>query len=60
MFGLGFNEIAIIVVVFVVFFYGADKMVDMARSMGKLTGEYKKGKMEIDKELKKAKKELEA
>ena len=60
MFGLGINELVILIIVFVVLFYGGDKMTDLARSFGKLSGEYKKGKMEVEKEIKKAKKELEA
>lgn len=60
MFGLGINEIIIFGIAFIVLFYGADKMLDIAKSMGKLTGEFKKGKMEAEKELKKTKKELES
>lgn len=52
MFGLGFNEIVLIGLFLVILFYGSDKLIDLARSAGKLTGEYKKSKLAIDKELK--------
>ncbi len=58
MFGLGFNEIIIIGIFLLVFFYGSDKLINLARSAGKLTGEYKKGKVEAEKELKEIKKDL--
>lgn len=58
MFGLGFNEIVLIGVFVIVFFYGADKIVDLARSAGRVTGEYKKGKLAAEKELKDIKKDL--
>ncbi|OHA80326.1 MAG: hypothetical protein A2675_00600 [Candidatus Yonathbacteria bacterium RIFCSPHIGHO2_01_FULL_51_10] len=58
MFGLGINEVVIIGIVFLVLFYGAGKMTDIAKSVGRLTGEYKKGKMEVEKEIEKAKKDL--
>lgn len=58
MFGLGLNEILIIGFFIVVLFYGSDKMVDFARSAGKLSGEYKKGKIAAEKELKDIKKDL--
>ena len=58
MFGLGINEIVIIGIVFLVLFYGAGKMTDIAKSVGRFTGEYKKGKMEVEKEIEKAKKDL--
>ena len=59
MFGLGFNEIVLIGIFLVVFFYGSDKLIDLARSAGRLTGEYRKGKIAADKELKDIKKDLE-
>jgi sec-independent protein translocase protein TatA len=51
MFGLGFNEIILIGIFVIVFFYGSNKLIDLARSAGRLTGEYKKGKIEAEKEL---------
>lgn len=57
MFGLGITEIIIIIVVLGVLFFGGKKMTEFAKSMGRFTGEFKKGKMEMDEELKKAKDE---
>lgn len=57
MFGLGITEIVIIVVVIGVLFFGGKKMTEFAKSMGRFTGEFKKGKMEMDEELKKVKDE---
>ncbi len=59
MLGLGLNELIIIGIFIVVLFYGSDKMLGIAKSAGKLTTEYKKGKLEAEKELKKAKKDLD-
>ena len=58
MLGLGFNEIILIGIFIFVLFYGSDKMVGFARSAGKLSTEYKKGKLAAEKELKDIKKEL--
>lgn len=58
MFGLGFPEIAIIALVIVVFFYGGEKVTEIAQGLGKFSGEFKKGKEEVEKEIKKVKKEL--
>ena len=43
-------EIVLIVVVIIVLF-GATKIPELARSLGKATGEFKKGKQEIESEL---------
>ncbi len=58
MFGLGAEEILIIVVVFGILFFGGKKLNEIARSAGRFTGEFKKGKMEIENELTNAKKDL--
>jgi sec-independent protein translocase protein TatA len=58
MFGLGFPEIAIILVVIVVFFFGGEKISEIARGLGRFTGEFQKGKAEMDREIKKAEMEL--
>ena len=47
MFGLGVPEILIIVAVIVLFF-GGSKISELARGMGRFTGEFKKGKAEMD------------
>jgi len=46
----GTPEIVLIVVVVIVLF-GASKIPELARSLGKATGEFKKGKTEIENEL---------
>jgi len=46
----GLPEIALIVLIIIILF-GASKIPELARSLGKATGEFKKGKNEIDNEL---------
>jgi|GEM_PF-1080784 len=58
MFGLGINEILIIAVVISILFFGGKKMSDFARSAGRFTGEFKKGKMEMEQELENIKKNV--
>ncbi len=58
MFGLGFPEIAIILMALAVFFFGGEKLSELARGLGRFTGEFKKGKAEMEKEIKKVGKEL--
>ena len=53
MFGLGLPEIVIVIVVIVILFLGADKIKDFAHGLGRFSGEYKKGRAEIEKELRK-------
>lgn len=50
-------EIALIVVAIIVLF-GATKIPELARSLGKATGEFKKGKQEIERELTDAEKSI--
>ena len=58
MFGLGPTEIGIILVLVVVFFFGGEKMGELAKGLGRFTCEFKKGKEEIENEIEKAKEEL--
>lgn len=51
MFGLGFTEIIIILVVIGVLFFGGKRIPELGRSLGRFTGELKKGKREVEKEL---------
>lgn len=52
MFGLGLPEITIIIVAVVVLFFGGKKVSELARGAGRFSGEYRKGKAEVEKELK--------
>lgn len=45
MFGIGSSELLIILLI-VVLFFGAKKLPDLARSLGRSMGEFKKGKEE--------------
>jgi len=58
MFGLGLPEIIIILLVIVILFFGGKKLAELARGLGRFTGEFKKGRAEIEKELKEAEKEI--
>jgi sec-independent protein translocase protein TatA len=58
MFDLGLPEIIVILVVFVIIFFGSKKLSEFARGLGRFYGEFKKGRMEIEKELKDVEKEL--
>ncbi len=51
MFGLGLPEVVIIALAVAVFFFGGKKIVELSRSMGRVSGEFKKGKMDIEREL---------
>jgi len=49
---LGTTEIIILVIVIGVLIFGAKKIPELARTFGKAKGEFEKGKIEADKELK--------
>ena len=53
MFGIGLPEVVVIALVFAVLFFGGGRIIEFARSLGRVTGEFKKGKAEIEAELKK-------
>lgn len=57
MFGLGMTEILIIVVVLVIIFFGGKKIAGLAKSAGRVGGEFKKGKLEVEQELQEMKEE---
>ncbi len=52
-------EIIIIVLVVAVLFFGSGKITEFAKSLGRVTGEFKKGKKEVEEELKDVAKEDE-
>lgn len=52
--GLGPSEVVIIVVLAVVLIIGAKKIPELARSLGRSTGEFQKGRQEVEKELREA------
>ncbi len=58
MFGLGIPEVLIILVVFGVFMFGSEKVSDFARTLGRFSGEFKKGKLEIEDEIRKVEEEV--
>ncbi len=57
MFGIGIPELVVIVLVFGLLFFGSGKILDFAKSLGRMTGEFKKGKRDIEKELRTGEKE---
>jgi sec-independent protein translocase protein TatA len=54
MLGLEVPEIIIIGIVIYFLFFGRDKLSDLGKGLGRFTGEFKKGKEEVEKEIKKA------
>ena len=56
---LGSTEIIVLVVVIGVLIFGAKKIPELAKTFGKAKGEFEKGKIEADKELKDFKDEID-
>ena len=56
---LGTTEIIVLVVVIGVLIFGAKKIPELAKTFGKAKGEFEKGKIEADKELKDFKGEVD-
>lgn len=52
---LGMPEILIIVLVVVILLFGAKKLPELARSIGRAKGEFDRGKMEIEREIREEK-----
>jgi sec-independent protein translocase protein TatA len=48
---IGIQEIVIILIIAGVFIFGAKKIPELARTLGKAKGEFQKGKLEGEKEL---------
>lgn len=55
---LGATEIIVLVVVIGVLIFGAKKIPELAKTFGKAKGEFEKGKIEADKDLKEFKEEI--
>ncbi len=51
MFGLGIPEIILIALALALLFFGGPKILELAKSMGRMMGEFKKGKRDVEKEL---------
>jgi sec-independent protein translocase protein TatA len=49
---MGFTELAIIIIIALVVFFGGKKLAELSRSAGRASAEFKKGKLEAEKELK--------
>ena len=60
MLDIGLPEIAIIALAAAVFFFGGEKLSDLARGLGRFTGEFKKGKADMENEIKKVKDEFKS
>ena len=56
---IGPTEIIIILVAAVILIFGSKKIGEFGRSLGRFNSEYKKGKMEAEKELKAIQEETE-
>jgi sec-independent protein translocase protein TatA len=50
--GIGMSEIVIIIIAGAVLIFGAKKIPELARTLGRSKGEFEKGKIESEKELK--------
>ena len=57
---LGSTEIIVLVVVIGVLIFGAKKILELEKTFGKAKGEFEKGKIEADKELKDFKEEVDS
>ena len=58
-FNIGGTEWIWVLVVVVVLIFGAGKIPELARNIGRATGEFQRGKMIIEKEIAEASKELD-
>ena len=49
--GLGGTEILIIIVIAAILFFGGKKIPEFAKALGRAMGEFKKGRLEVEREL---------
>lgn len=59
MFGLGIPELLVLALAAGLLFFGSSHMLDFSRSLGRLSGEFKKGKRDIERELAAGQEEFE-
>lgn len=52
---LGMTEIVIIIFVIIILLFGAKKLPELARSLGRAKGEFDRGKMDIEREIREEK-----
>jgi Sec-independent protein translocase protein TatA len=57
MFDIGMPEAIIIILAFGLLFFGSGKILDFTKSLGRLSGEFKKGKAEVARELRNSEEE---
>jgi sec-independent protein translocase protein TatA len=50
--GIGMTEIVFIIIAAAILIFGAKKIPELARTLGRAKGEFEKGKLESEKELK--------
>ena len=58
MFGIGPEELIIIALAVAILFFGSGKILDFSRSLGRMSGEFKKGKAQVEKELRSSQDEV--
>lgn len=51
MFGLGIPELVLIALALGVLFFGGPKILELSKSLGRASGEFKKGKQDVEREL---------
>ena len=56
---IGSTEIAIIIIAAILLIFGSRKIGEFGKSLGRFSSEYKKGKIEAEKELKEIQQETE-
>lgn len=60
MFGIGIPEMILIGLAVGILFFGSKKILDLSRSAGRMSGEFRKGKADIERELKMGEDETKA
>lgn len=55
----GFEWIILLIIIAIIFLFGPAKIPELARSVGKALGEFRRGKMEVEREIQKELREAE-